>query len=235
MNYHKQFINQRMLREKNQSNNQGESDRYVVVPGTFDVLLGRQTYARSHLGNVRFHHIVEEHMEQYEQATSKFEKTMIASITLDTIKNGTSYGNDSGTNTQPSLFGGQERQQQEKQEACGGRFLQQRDDGWIVVNDNVARDRVAHAFRNHRARGTTKAAGGGAGASNLARRRSRPSTTTAEATSAAFGTIPPAIASASVLSVQHHHTTQGEESTGCFQGFCGSSFNNKRSRLSFDK
>ena len=226
-----------MLREKKQqqSSSQGESDRYVVVPGTFDVLLGRQTYARSHLGNVRFHHIVEEHMDQYEQATSKFEKTMIASITLDTIKNGTPYGTDSGATTQPSLVGGQERQQQEKQEACGGRFLQQRDDGWIVVNDDVARDRVAHAFRNHRARGTTKAAGGGSGgAPSLARRRCRPSTT-AEAASTAFGTIPPATASASVLSVQHHHSSmQGEEDTNCFSGFCGSSFNNKRSRLSFE-
>jgi len=53
----------------------------------------------------------------------KFEKTVQAQILVRTVKEG------------------------------GGRFLKRVGDGWVEVDDAVARDKVAHSFRNNRRKG----------------------------------------------------------------------------------
>ncbi|CAJ1944497.1 unnamed protein product [Cylindrotheca closterium] len=49
----------------------------VIIPGRFDVLLGRQKRCQDHVGNLRYRHLVLSYQNDYEQA-SKHEKTAIA-------------------------------------------------------------------------------------------------------------------------------------------------------------
>lgn len=91
----------------------------IVVPGTYDVLLGRGRPLQKHSGNLRYHHIIESYQGRYEKA-SKLEKTKLSKLIVQTMKNE------------------------------GGRFLKQDDMGWIEIDDEVARYKVSHTFRNHR-------------------------------------------------------------------------------------
>lgn len=72
-----------------------------IVPCPDDVLFGRGLPIRQLPGNVRFHGIIEDHIEQYEKTDSRFEKTVIAEMIVRTIK-----------------------------EKYGGRFLKQVRGGW---------------------------------------------------------------------------------------------------------
>ena len=107
----------------------------MVVPGPFDVLLGRGRLIQEHLGNLRYRQMIDEHKDQYDSA-SKLEKTNIAKKVVQLVQ------------------------------ASQGRFLK-RDEGedgggfWIEVDDETAREKVSHSFRNRRLGQT-----GGAGASH---------------------------------------------------------------------
>ena len=90
-----------------------------LTPTSQDVLLGRGKGFRYHLGNVRFHKIIEAHEERYESA-NRLGKQILSEAILKLMKD------------------------------SGSRFLKQDAFGWFVVGDSVARERVAHAFRNRR-------------------------------------------------------------------------------------
>ena len=94
----------------------------VVIdhPGEFDILLVRGSSKREYPGNLRFHHLIGQRARQYE-ATSKSEKVILTHMILLDIKE------------------------------MGSRFLKKNgNNGWWVVPDSEARQRISHAFRNRR-------------------------------------------------------------------------------------
>jgi hypothetical protein len=83
---------------------------------------GRGKGIQAHPGNKRLRELVEANLERYEQA-SRLEKTLLAETIVRNIKD------------------------------TSGRFLKLdsgRAGGWTEVNDEVARDKIAHAFRTQR-------------------------------------------------------------------------------------
>jgi hypothetical protein len=92
----------------------------IIVPSPFDVLVGRGRFIQEHAGNLRYRHIIESHMDRYEQATKRAEKTDLTAEVV-TVVNGR-----------------------------GGRFLKQDGGGWIEIDADCARDKVSHSFRNLR-------------------------------------------------------------------------------------
>lgn len=93
--------------------------RPIIVPGTYDILLGRGKPLQKHAGNLRYHHFIETYHGQYEIA-QKLEKTNLSKLIVQKMKE------------------------------AGGRFLKQNDCGWIEIDDDAARYKVSHTFRNHR-------------------------------------------------------------------------------------
>jgi hypothetical protein len=91
----------------------------IILPGKFDVLLGRGKPLQKHHGNLHYHFVIEGYHDQYEKAM-KLEKTQIAKYIVETIQE------------------------------LGGRFLKQDEAGWIEIDDEAARTKVSHTFRNHR-------------------------------------------------------------------------------------
>lgn len=91
----------------------------IILPGKFDVLLGRGKPLQKHHGNLHYHFVIEGYHDRYEKAM-KLEKTQIAKFIVDTIQE------------------------------LGGRFLKQDEAGWVEIDDEAARTKVSHTFRNHR-------------------------------------------------------------------------------------
>jgi hypothetical protein len=91
----------------------------LVVPSTYDVLMGRGKRVLESPGNYRFRQLLDTNRGHYE-SVSKFEKTVVAEFILKHIKE------------------------------SGGRFLKQGDSGWTEVDNNIARKKISHAFRNLR-------------------------------------------------------------------------------------
>ena len=60
----------------------------IVVPGPYDVMLGRGKIAQFHIGNVRFRKVVEKHKDQYEKL-STFDKTIMAMMIVNSVKEST--------------------------------------------------------------------------------------------------------------------------------------------------
>jgi hypothetical protein len=85
-------------------------------------LSGRGKGIQAHPGNKRLRELVEANLERYERAT-RLEKTLLAETIVRNIKD------------------------------TSGRFLKLdsgRGGGWSEVNDEIARDKIAHAFRTQR-------------------------------------------------------------------------------------
>eukprot|EP00934_Nitzschia_sp_Nitz4_P005223 Nitzschia sp. Nitz4//scaffold37_size175936//85170//86912//NITZ4_002048-RA/size175936-processed-gene-0.223-mRNA-1//-1//CDS//3329549794//5213//frame0 len=93
----------------------------IVVPGQNDVLLGRGKGFYQHTGNIRFRALVEDRFPHYERARTSAEKKRLTCEVIGLIR------------------------------TSGGRFL--KDDskcGWVIVTEEVARQKVAHVFRSLR-------------------------------------------------------------------------------------
>ena len=86
-----------------------------------------------HIGNLRFHRIIDKHHEEYDAAKKRKEKTELARKIINLVKQ------------------------------KGGRFLKQQDSGgsegsgkivpnrgWVIVGDDVAHEKVKHRFRQVR-------------------------------------------------------------------------------------
>jgi hypothetical protein len=93
----------------------------VEEPTDLDILLGRGRVFREHPGNVRFHHVIELHMERYERSNKNL-KQVLADEIVERIK------------ATGSRF--------LKKNQRGGK--------WEVASDGVAREKVSHSFRNRR-------------------------------------------------------------------------------------
>ena len=80
--------------------------------------------ARSHTGNIRYYHIIATHQEQYDDARSHDERSIIAAAIVLSIKE------------------------------SGGRFLKLdgTNNSWLVVDDDTARVKVTNSFRTRRRR-----------------------------------------------------------------------------------
>ncbi len=96
---------------------------YTVIlnPTTFDVIMGRGRQGQSRPGNRQYRQLLLTYRSKYESANN-FEKTLVAELVLKIMK---------------------ER---------GCRFLKKSDEsvGWVEVSDEVAREKISHAFRNLR-------------------------------------------------------------------------------------
>ena len=93
----------------------------IIVPRRFDVLFGRGKIAKTHTGNLRALHLCEMNYPRYESAlTGKYGKTEVAEQIVSIIHE------------------------------SGGRFLKPESDGWVEVDDEAARDKIAHFFRHMR-------------------------------------------------------------------------------------
>ena len=97
---------------------QHSSTASLEAPSSRDVLLGRGKPYQDFAGNIYFGQLIDQYLERH-NAAQKFEKTIISMSIVQTIKN------------------------------RKGRFLKKNKDTglWDVVSDDVARDKVAHAFR----------------------------------------------------------------------------------------
>lgn len=92
----------------------------IVLPHRFDVLFGRGTNVRSHTGNLRALHLVNMWQSRYDGASNRFAKADISERIVGIIQE------------------------------SGGRFLKWDETGWMEVDDESARDKVSHWFRNQR-------------------------------------------------------------------------------------
>lgn len=97
----------------------------ISIPGRNDVLLGRGKGFYQHTGNIRFRHWIESRSLQYDQATTSAQKKRISMEIIQLVREG------------------------------GGRFLRDEKCGWIQVNDETARQKVAHVFRSLRGNSNT--------------------------------------------------------------------------------
>lgn len=91
----------------------------IVIPSTYDVLLGRGKPLQKHPGNLRYHHIVDGYQGEYEKM-QKLAKTNLSKMFVQQFKD------------------------------SGHRFMKQDEGGWVEVDDEAARYKVSHTFRNHR-------------------------------------------------------------------------------------
>ncbi|CAJ1951276.1 unnamed protein product [Cylindrotheca closterium] len=92
----------------------------TLFPHRFDVLFGRGTKVRSHTGNLRALQLVNMWQSRYDGASYRAVKAEISERIVSIIH-------------------------QSK-----GRFLKWEETGWVEVDDEAARDKVAHYFRNQR-------------------------------------------------------------------------------------
>ena len=100
--------------------NRIDTDYGMVTPSKKDVLLGQGRRFRSHMGNIALDKMIEEKQKEYEDATTRFEKTCIVKGIVLKIKE------------------------------TGSRFLRADDDKseWNVVEDIVAHESISMRFRN---------------------------------------------------------------------------------------
>jgi len=68
------------------SKHNSNSNNKMDVPGEFDVICGRGKICSQHPGNRRLSQIVKQHIDQYSQATSKLEKSLVVSDIVNMVK-----------------------------------------------------------------------------------------------------------------------------------------------------
>jgi hypothetical protein len=92
----------------------------VAVPDQNDVVFGRDKYAQDHPGNAHFLFLIEKRRDEHEQTASRKIKCNISDGVIETAH---------------------ER---------GGKFLRKDEFGWVEVDYDTARSKVANAFRSRR-------------------------------------------------------------------------------------
>ena len=98
-----------------------EEDRnQILIPSPLDIIAGRGRHAKTCMGALRLQNMLAEYRNQYDNASCRAEKTDITQLILNKLK-------DSG---------------------C--RFLISGQSGYTICDDERARNKIAHAFRNLR-------------------------------------------------------------------------------------
>jgi hypothetical protein len=92
----------------------------VAVPDQNDVVFGRDKYAQDHPGNAQFIFLIENRRDEHEGTPSRKIKCNISDAVIETVH---------------------ER---------GGKFLRKDEVGWVEVDHDTARNKVANAFRSRR-------------------------------------------------------------------------------------
>jgi hypothetical protein len=98
--------------------------------------LGRGRHFHAHPGNRRLQALTDHYMERYEKA-SNFEKTVIVGILLGLFKD-PPQPNEAEMDSNDFMW------------FRGGRLLVSDNMGWKIIDDEMARARVSHKFRNQR-------------------------------------------------------------------------------------
>lgn len=97
----------------------GSGGSLVIRPN--DILCGRGKVSFNHCGNRRFRHIVSQAIDEYSQASSKWEKSLVAARLVSVIH------------------------------SAGGRFLKQKkenEDEWYELSSSESKSKVSHAIRD---------------------------------------------------------------------------------------
>mmetsp|Transcript_17564 Transcript_17564/g.43220 ORF Transcript_17564/g.43220 Transcript_17564/m.43220 type:complete len:472 (+) Transcript_17564:162-1577(+) len=120
LTWHEEWLQIRQAQETELAELGGAKPR-IVLPHRFDVLFGRGTKVRSHTGNIRALHLVNIWQPRYDGASNRFEKAGISERIISMIHE------------------------------SSGRFLKWDEErGWLEVDDETARDKISHWFRNQR-------------------------------------------------------------------------------------
>jgi hypothetical protein len=99
----------------------------IMVPGSLDVLMGRDKMAQTHIGNVKYLHLIETHMERYESAERRDKKKIACEVTNLVQQSGGRFldcSEDATTGTS--------------------------DQCWYEVQDAIAVEKACTAFRSRR-------------------------------------------------------------------------------------
>mmetsp|Transcript_10215 Transcript_10215/g.19606 ORF Transcript_10215/g.19606 Transcript_10215/m.19606 type:complete len:209 (-) Transcript_10215:65-691(-) len=103
----------------------GLPEKYQVGPN--DVVCGRGKGSYNRPGNKRFRAMVQEHVDEYVQAKTKLDKSMVLSAIVEKVR-----------------------------EQWHGRFVKQKKGAWEEIGDEQAREKVGHAIREAIAAGEKK-------------------------------------------------------------------------------
>lgn len=101
------------------------------APGPFDVVCARGAMVKKHVGNQLFRKMIKESVHAYANARSKISKSLVVSDVVDFFR-----------------------------ERSPGGFVREQDGVWHAVSENLAREKVGQAFRehlSHQYRSSTKA------------------------------------------------------------------------------
>ena len=117
----KSWVKARKSQEDGRKRQQQSSEGTIVIPTRADVLYGRGKPIQDHVGNLRYHALLEYYHSSYEGA-KKFQKKDLANRIVSIV-----HG-----------YGGRFL----KQDIHGA--------GWVEVDETVASEKVSHAFRTRR-------------------------------------------------------------------------------------
>lgn len=99
------------------------SSQQGLQPGPNDIIMGRGRRGQKSAGNKRYRSLLRLYRARYE-AANNFEKTLVAELVLKILRE------DGARFLKPQRFGD--------------------GSGWVEVSDEVAREKISHAFRNLR-------------------------------------------------------------------------------------
>lgn len=129
----------------NNTNNDTNGTIKYVERREMDVIMGRGRHSQNAPGNIKLKQLLNENFSKYEQA-SKFEKTVVAELILKKIQD----GGGRFLKPAPAAAAGTKTTTTTK---SSNNKTKKREQKWVLCEDHVARDKIAHAFRN--LRGTT--------------------------------------------------------------------------------
>ena len=81
----KQFVSKLQKRKEMESKSLNQEATRLIVPGPFDVLIGKSYMCREHIGNIRYRSLVANHQTQYKNLSS-FDKTAMALMIVGMVK-----------------------------------------------------------------------------------------------------------------------------------------------------
>jgi len=81
----KQVVSKWQKRKETENKNLNQEATKLIVPGPFDVLIGKSYMCREHIGNIRYRSLVANHQTQYKNLSS-LDKTAMALMIVGMVK-----------------------------------------------------------------------------------------------------------------------------------------------------